>query len=437
MKPKLKKFQDTPIRERQVFENLPFYWSKHTPSSHEHTIAKRVQLTKRCDVYWKPKGVENTRYLTSILTLLFVAYLTSPLWEEPVSDYVDVSFLDIVDAQVIKGYNLLKNQPFVEKTITDLSNTVATIPAKLAKGDAIYNPISQVEKPTLATPTEGLFSVHNIQIGDQFSDVHATLGTAQRITTNEYGTQWHTFHTDYQNFLMVSFDESSRVNGLFTNNDLIASTFAIKLNTPKADVQEALGEPIKQIRKGNVNYVMNDDGEFDIFFIENVYVTVFYDVHENDTVTAIQILSENLEDKKPALYGETNEELQTGFEFQLFDLTNAARVHHNVPPVQWESTIRGTAYKHSLDMAEHKYFNHTNLSGQSPFDRMSLDGIDYSVAGENLAYGQSSSIFAHEGLMNSMGHRKNLLKIDFTLLGVGVAFNDENQPYYTENFYKP
>lgn len=379
------------------------------------------------------------RYLSTIITLLFIAYLTSPLWEKPASDYVDVSFLDTIDAQVIKGYEFFKNQPFIENTINDLSNTVTTLPAKLTNevNKSTYDPVTQLEKPTLATPTDGLFSVHNIQVGDKLETVNKELGKAKRTTLNEYGSKWHTFHTNYQNFLMVSFDDSSRVNGLFTNNDLIASSYGIKLNSPKTVVQETLGEPLKHIQKENINYILNDRGEMETFLIENIYVTVFYDVHENNTVTAIQIISDSLENEKNSLYGETSDALREGFEFQLFDLTNAARVHHNVPPVKWESTVRGTAYKHSLDMASQNYFNHTNLAGQSPFDRMTMDDINYSVAGENLAYGQSSSIFAHEGLMNSIGHRKNLLKRDFKLLGVGVAFNDENQPYFTENFYTP
>jgi len=388
-------------------------------------------------VYWKPEGVVTIRNISSIFTLLFIAYLTSALWEEPVSDYVDVSFLNTIDAQLIKGYNLLKDQPFVENAIIELTNTVASLPAKLTNAETFNAPRDQAEKPTLATPTDGLFSVHNVQIGDKMDDVVAKLGEAKRITTNEYGSHWHTFHEDYQNFSMISFDESARVNGLFTNNDLIASSYGIKLNARKTVVHKALGNPLKQIKKGNINYILNEDGERETFLIENFYVTFFYDVHESNTVTAIQIISETLEHQKPTLYGESSDDLQQGFEFQLFDLTNAARVHHNVPPVNWESDVRKTAFKHSLDMANQNYFNHTNLSGQSPFDRMSGDGIKYSVAGENLAYGQLSSIFAHEGLMNSIGHRENLLHHDFTLLGVGVAFNEENQPYFTENFYTP
>src|SRR5690606_18492148 len=87
-------------------------------------------------------------------------------------------------------------------------------------------------------------------------------------------------------------------------------------------------------------------------------------------------------------------------------------------------------------MADNNYFSHTNLDGLSPFERMENDNIHYVMAGENLASGQISSIYAHEGLMNSIGHRENILQKDFEELGVGVAFNDEWRPYYTENFLK-
>ncbi len=85
-------------------------------------------------------------------------------------------------------------------------------------------------------------------------------------------------------------------------------------------------------------------------------------------------------------------------------------------------------------MADNNYFSHTNLNGQSPFDRMTEDNITYQMAGENLATGQISSIFAHEGLMNSLGHRENILKSEFEEIGIGVAFSRDSRPYYTENF---
>ena len=85
-------------------------------------------------------------------------------------------------------------------------------------------------------------------------------------------------------------------------------------------------------------------------------------------------------------------------------------------------------------MAVNNYFSHTGLDGRSPFERMEQDGITFRIAGENLAAGQPSSIFAHQGLMNSLGHRENILKNEFNHLAVGVAFNDDAQPFYTEKF---
>ena len=40
----------------------------------------------------------------------------------------------------------------------------------------------------------------------------------------------------------------------------------------------------------------------------------------------------------------------------------------------------------------------------------------------------------NEGLMNSLGHRKNILNTHYRNLGVGVDFNKEKQPFWTENY---
>ncbi len=377
------------------------------------------------------------RTIGLLIVITIGVYVTSPFWEKYADDYIDTSFLDKIDQQVQVGIDYVKDQPLFTESIETIQTAIPELPAQLVeeKNRILPTPIEPIDKPTLKTPTDGLFSVHNIEIGSLKDSVIAEIGEPKRITANEYGTSWQTYHTDYQNFFMVSYDRENKVNGLFTNNDLIASTLGIKLNSSKEDVRKALGKPLTYITKGNTNFILNEDQGADTFLIENVYATIFYDVHENNTLTAIQILSENLEKSKPSVYAASSKSLQEGLELQLFDLTNAARVHHGVRAVKWDSLIQITAFDHSEDMAINNYFSHTNLNGESPFDRMTSDGISYRVAGENLAYGQSSSIFAHEGLMNSIGHRENLLKPDFSLLGVGVAFNEEHQPYYTENFY--
>ncbi|KRF67513.1 serine protease [Bacillus sp. Soil768D1] len=292
----------------------------------------------------------------------------------------------------------------------------------------------QVKKPTLEAPAEASFSVRNIEIGDTKAAVEKLAGEAKRQTRNEYGVDWFAYHENYQNFFMVAYDTDDKVVGLYTNQDLISSKQGIKRGTPKEAVTEKLGDPVTKLLKGNVYYQIRSDGEYDMFEMDKSFVTIFYDKHEKNTVTSIQIIDAKLEKQKSAYFAEASPELKNGFEYQLFDLTNASRVNHDLSVLSWDKQVKVTAQDHSADMAVNHYFNHNNLEGESPFDRMEDDKITFRMAGENLAAGQNSSIFAHEGLMNSIGHRENKLQKDFESLGVGVAFEDNAKPYYTENY---
>src|SRR5699024_3210770 len=110
-------------------------------------------------------------------------------------------------------------------------------------------------------------------------------------------------------------------------------------------------------------------------------------------------------------------------------------VNHDLSILEWDEDVSETARKHSADMVENHFFSHTNLQNKTFQDRLLEDEITFTQAGENLAYGQLSSIFAHQGLMNSEGHRENILHEGFTKLGIGVDFNEQGQPYYTENYF--
>ncbi|MEH7389738.1 CAP domain-containing protein [Bacillus sp. JJ1474] len=293
-----------------------------------------------------------------------------------------------------------------------------------------------IDKPKLSIPSSQTFSIHNIVLGEGKENVEKLAGPPKRSTYNEYGSKWYTYHENYHNFFMVTYDTNEKVAGLYTNQDLISSAKGIKLGSSKEAVLQQLGKPLNQIRKGLVFYQYDKERDYDVFSIDQSNVTVFYDKHAKNTVTAIQMIDEDLEQAKNHFYTDGSEQLKEGFEYQLFDLTNADRVKHGISVLKWDDQVKETARKHSLDMADKNYFSHTNLDGQSPFDRMSEDQVSFTVAGENLAMGQFSSIFAHEGLMNSLGHRENILRPEYQYLGVGVAFNIKSQPYYTENFFR-
>lgn len=292
------------------------------------------------------------------------------------------------------------------------------------------------EKVTLETPSKHIFSVNNIELSDTKKDVENRVGAPNRSTLNEYGTNWYAYHHHhYQQFFMAMYDKNNKVTGLYTNQNLIASTNGIKIGATKQSVREKLGTPLTGIQKGLIIYQFDKKSDYDVFLLDGAYVTIFYDKYQNDTVTAIQLISKNLEQEKKDFYTKATAALTSGFEYQLFDLTNASRVVHHLPVLSWDQHVQVTAQNHSADMAEHNYFDHNDLKGRSPFDRMQQDHITFLLAGENIAYGQLSSIFAHEGLMNSLGHRENILKKDYKYLGVGVAFNQQEQPFYTEDFF--
>ncbi|KRG14499.1 CAP domain-containing protein [Lederbergia galactosidilytica] len=334
-------------------------------------------------------------------------------------------------------FNSIKENPKINETIESLQSQVQDLFKISSQEEQLESKQKSVEKPKLKDPVDQTFSIHNIEIGHKRSEVEKKTGAPQRSTTNEYGVDWVAYHERYQNFLMVAYDENDRVAGLYTNQDLISSSIGVHYGTARETVLATQQDPLEYIRKGWVSYQLNSNDEYDLFLIGDQYVTIFYDQQENNTVTAILIINEELEQRKEQIYGEPSDELKEGFEYQLFDLTNAARVKNGLPTLDWDEDVKETARSHSTDMAENGYFNHTNLAGKSPFDRMSADNIKYQMAGENIAMGQFSSIFAHEGLMNSPGHRKNILQKDFEALGIGVGFNQERQPYFTENFLTP
>ncbi|HJG67242.1 MULTISPECIES: CAP domain-containing protein [Staphylococcus] len=316
------------------------------------------------------------------------------------------------------------------KAFTPLENLQQQFKAKVDSWSSSEQ--SQTEN-ALKVPDEQEFALNNIQMNMSKDEVETKLGKAKRVTSNEYGTQWYTYYSEnYKRFIMVSYIKG-KVNGLYSNQNVISSKSKIKYNTPKNIVRERLGDPITAKRKGHLSIDVRDN-EFDNFKKDNIYTTAFYDKHNDNNLTALLLVSEKMENRLQNQYATPSRNLAKGFELQNLDLVNAERVQHGLNTLDYSTAISDTARKHSTDMAENNYFDHNNPSGDSPFDRLEQDGHDFNAAGENLAYGQPSSIYAHQGLMNSLGHRKNILKDEFSTLGVGVDFNEHKQPYWTENY---
>ncbi|WP_372814065.1 CAP-associated domain-containing protein [Paenibacillus sp.] len=283
---------------------------------------------------------------------------------------------------------------------------------------------------------EASVSVRGIAIGDTAGQVTAKLGQPARQDASEYGFTWYVYNQDYSNYIQVGI-AGGKVLALYSPSDNWHTDLGIQDGAAQSTVHKQYGSPLTYILKGNTRFMLNNaKGEYDTYDIDGAYVTFFYDVHRNDIVTGVQVIGQATEQAMAAFYAGKSAALVQAFERQSFDLANAARAKLGYDAFVWSDAASATARKHSQDMADRGYFDHTNRSGLSPFDRMENDGIAYRAAAENIAAGQTSAIFAHHGWMNSEGHRKNLLS-DIKRLGVGVAFGGPMNIYYTQNFFTP
>jgi uncharacterized protein YkwD len=121
----------------------------------------------------------------------------------------------------------------------------------------------------------------------------------------------------------------------------------------------------------------------------------------------------------PLHFTVTDAKARPDLEAKMLDLVNQERTKRGLKPLVADPELTEVGREHSQDMFARGYFSHYTPEGKDPFDRMRAAGIKFLAAGENLALGQTLSI-CHEGLMNSPGHRANILNPSYGRLGIGI-----------------
>ncbi|MGE7696016.1 CAP-associated domain-containing protein [Lysinibacillus sp. NPDC094177] len=255
---------------------------------------------------------------------------------------------------------------------------------------------------------------------------------------SEYKMKWHRVETDYSQFFLVGKHNSNEVGGYETRTGY--SVFGIRIGANRTDVNKKYGLPLRAIHYQNTSYLLdykNSEGNttHGTYLIDHHYVTFFYDLHNNNIVRSIIWINAKTELSKYGYYGKPSKELRTGLEDLMVDLINHERVIEGLQPLIYDKVYNPIARLHSSNMITHQFFSHEDHNGDHSNDRLTAGGVNYYWYGENIAHGQHNSIFAHEALMNSKGHRINILRKEFTHIFVGVCFNDNGAPYYTINFY--
>lgn len=120
-------------------------------------------------------------------------------------------------------------------------------------------------------------------------------------------------------------------------------------------------------------------------------------------------------------------------EDMMLTLVNNDRADYGLLPLKLDPTIRQVARLHSIDMAQNGYFSHLSLTDKTPADRMTEGGVQYWIAGENIALAPNASL-AEIGFMNSPKHRDNILDQKYTRVGIGIIDLGVYGKMVTQNF---
>ncbi len=165
---------------------------------------------------------------------------------------------------------------------------------------------------------------------------------------------------------------------------------------------------------------------------ENAMVTGYTDKNDNGILHMLYLASPDI----PAASAPSAEQL-AGESKANFHLVNAFRVFHGESSLKWNEKAATAARLHSEDMAAKNYFSHDSLDGRSFSERLKAQNITLSRgAGENIGAGYRTAVLAHNGWVNSTGHRSNILASHYKELGVGGGYHAQAdyRSYFTQDF---
>jgi len=134
----------------------------------------------------------------------------------------------------------------------------------------------------------------------------------------------------------------------------------------------------------------------------------------------------------------------------MLELINAERAKVGAQALAFDSRLLASAEGHSRWMLASDTFSHTGSGGSTPTQRMSAAGYKFAgswASAENIAWattrpptGTKDEVeLLHTNLMNSPGHRANLLSTTFKEVGIGFevgAYQGLEGAFVTQNFAK-
>jgi uncharacterized protein YkwD len=107
----------------------------------------------------------------------------------------------------------------------------------------------------------------------------------------------------------------------------------------------------------------------------------------------------------------------------MYQRVNRDRAAEGLAPFAWDARLADVARGHSLEMADNDFFAHESPSTGTLEDRMDHAGYLAAEMRENLAAATDVDT-AEDNLLNSEGHRKNLMSTSVSHIGIGIVRGD-------------
>lgn len=127
---------------------------------------------------------------------------------------------------------------------------------------------------------------------------------------------------------------------------------------------------------------------------------------------------------------QTREDLEQ----EMLNKINYERLQNGLQPLVMDEQARQVARDYGRYIFKFGHFAHNDLEGRTPSERMREAGVEYLFTGENLAFAKDLDT-AHRGLMNSEGHRANILHVFFSKVGIGVIDGGQYGVVFVQEFW--
>lgn len=178
---------------------------------------------------------------------------------------------------------------------------------------------------------------------------------------------------------------------------------------------------------------------FNLFdLVGNIEESIDFQVNRGEMANLVYLLIQHLD--KNSIEERINkikkmQKLET-YKIEVMNLVNQVREKEGKSRLIYSIQLENTAQMHAEDMQKREFFAHINPDGVDVLTRVKKFKYDQRDVGENIAQGQSTPEEVMLSWLNSKPHRENLLKTNFTEMGVGIYADGSEGFYWVQVFGK-